>query len=66
MAMKHPAMMILAVLVAVVVVSISAFPARTSTKVDMAAWDTSQPQPPQSAGVHSMVGASFHAAHASF
>jgi hypothetical protein len=64
-AMKHPAMLLIAVLTAVAAVSVSAFPARTATKTE-ARWDMSQPQTVQSAGVHDMVGASFHAIHASF
>ena len=63
--MNHPAMILFAVLAAVAVVSVSAFPARTAPKT-VIAWNMNQPQSIQSAGVHDMVGASFHAIHASF
>jgi hypothetical protein len=65
-AMKHPAMLFIAVLAAVLVVSISAFPARTAPKPMAPAWDVSQEESVQSADVHALVGASFHAVHASF
>jgi hypothetical protein len=64
--MNHPAMMILAALVAVLVVSVSAFPGRTQPKIMPVAWQVSEPQPVQNSNVHAMVGASFHAVHASF
>ena len=65
-AMKNPALFVIAVLVAVVVVSVSAFPARTAPEYPATASDGSTDQSLQSAGVHAMVGASFHAVHASF
>jgi hypothetical protein len=63
--MKHPALLLVAVLVAVLVVSVSAFPARTAPQ-PVITWDTGQPQSVQSAGVHALVGASFHAVSAGF
>jgi hypothetical protein len=63
--MKHPAMMLVAVLAAVLVVSVSAFPARTAPQTRLV-WETAPPQTLQSAGVHAMVGASFHAATAGY
>ena len=58
-------LVIAAALVAVFGVCLSVHPARTATRVAIN-WDQSQPQTLQSAGVHDLVGASFHAIHASF
>jgi hypothetical protein len=63
--MKHPAMLLVAVLIAVLAVSVSAFPARTAPQASVN-WDTTQPQSVQSADVHALVGASFHAVSAGF
>jgi hypothetical protein len=63
--MKHPVMLLLAALVTVVVVSVSAFPARTAPQAAIN-WDGAPPQTVQSAGVHALVGASFHAVSAGF
>ena len=63
--MNHPALLLMAVLIGVVVVSVSAFPARTAPQAPIA-WDTAQPQTLQSSGVHSMVAASFHSVSAGF
>ena len=56
---------IAAALVAVFGVCLSVIPAKTSPHSAMT-WQESQPQSMQSAGVHDLVGASFHAVHASF
>ena len=58
-------LVIAAALVAVFGVCLSVLPARTAPRVAIN-WDQSQPQTLQSAGVHDLVGASFHAVHASF
>jgi len=63
--MKHPVMLLIAAFVAVVVVSGSAFPARTAPQAAIN-WDSAQPQTVQSVGVHALVGASFHAVSAGF
>ena len=64
--MKHPAMLLVAMLIAVLVVSVSAFPARTAPKPAAITWDMAPPQSVQSANVHALVGVSFHAVHATF
>jgi hypothetical protein len=58
-------LVIAATLVAVFGVCLSVMPARTAPRVTVN-WDQSQPQSLQSAEVHDLVGASFHAIHASF
>jgi hypothetical protein len=61
-------LVIAAALVAIFGVCVSVLPARTAPRAAIN-WDQSQPQTLQSlqsAGVHDLVGASFHAAHASF
>jgi hypothetical protein len=58
-------LVIAATLVAVFGVCLSVMPARTAPRAAIN-WDQSQPQTLQSAGVHDLVGASFHAAYASF
>ncbi|HWY61864.1 MAG TPA: hypothetical protein VNW15_08200 [Rhizomicrobium sp.] len=63
--MKHPALLFVAVLIAVLVVSVSAFPGRTAPQVSLA-WNDEQSQTLQAAGVHSMVGESFHSVSAGF
>ena len=63
--MRHPAMLLVAALVAVLVVSITAFPARTAPQT-LVTWDSAQPQTLQSARVHALVGASFHAVSAGY
>ena len=65
-AMRHHAMLLIAVLAAVLAVSVSAFPARTALKSASPAWDITPDESVQSADVHALVGASFHAVHASF
>jgi hypothetical protein len=65
-ALKHRGMLLIAFLAAVVVVSVSAYPGRTASKT-VTSWDrTDTDQPMQSANVHALVGASFHAVHAGF
>jgi hypothetical protein len=64
--MNHPALFVIAMLAAVLVVSVSAFPARTAPEYRTQSWDAGTDQNVQSAGVHALVGASFHAVHASF
>jgi hypothetical protein len=56
-------LVIAATLVAVFGVCLSVMPAKTAPRVAIN-WDQSQTL--QSAGVHDLVGASFHAIHASF
>jgi hypothetical protein len=64
--MKHPALLVIAVLIGVLVASVSAFPVRTAPQ-GVATWDTAQqPQTLQSSGVHSMIAASFHSVSAGF
>jgi hypothetical protein len=58
-------MLLLAALVAVVVVSVSAFPARTAPQAALN-WESAPPQTVQSADVHALIGASFHAVSAGF
>ena len=54
-----------AALVTVFGVFVSVLPAKTAPRAQ-SVWDNAPTQSLQSAGVHSMVGASFHAVHASF
>jgi len=63
--MKHPVMLLFAAFVAVVAVSVSAFPARTAPQTALN-WQSPQPQTVQSADVHALVSASFHAVSAGF
>jgi hypothetical protein len=58
-------MLISAVFTAALVVSVSA-PAKTAPETHVAWTDNFQPESMQSAQVHALVGASFHAFHAGF
>ena len=64
--MTHHATYFLAAVLALLVLSVSAFPAHTAPKPVMTSWDVVQPENVQAAQVHALVGASFHAIHASF
>ncbi len=66
--MKNPAFMLIAALLVILVVSVTAFPARTAPQ-PVTGWNTAQPlqsQSLQSSGVHALVGASFHSVSAGF
>jgi hypothetical protein len=57
-------MLVIVVLTAVLVAAVSAHPGHRAPTSPIS-WDTSEPARVQSANVHSLVGASFHAIHAS-
>jgi hypothetical protein len=63
--MTRHTMLLSAVFIAVLGVSISA-PAKTAPETQLSWTDDSQPESMQSAQLHDMVGASFHAFHAGF
>jgi hypothetical protein len=65
MEMDMTRLVLSAVLVAALGVGLSIAGARSAPPA-ISSWSNDQPQPIQSANVHSLVGSSFHAVHASF